>query len=415
MVKRRKQKGKSLKARQLFRKQREMNVQAFDSTISHEGALFRFLYAQRTFRNWVDKKKKLRGPDAHRIAEIREVADLLDEARVIEVEDDFISHCTQFANKELGALKDAFEVYEHPRGQDFHDMTQDYVDTWTRSRAVPYPSRLPFPVTYFAFEGIRTMLESTYTRVLQDANMSNPGLVGFLLSPDRCYSFICGRFREKSLATMIPVREFDDTRWVDAFGQLQKQYWYYPRGLLPILAPYLVNWVFDHKTILDTPYGTQSMMAQAPASLQIQRRIPPAYYIVYMDDKVHVEEWWQRQQKKFAGKIRQSPGHRYDVRAHDRVKVLRGPLPLDDALREKLEKPRKVSGRKYRVFTETQPDADLAAILFKRGVRHKRSDEWMAILIIPIEHRVQGPLDKPYVPSVRKSRKHKKYTDREEL
>lgn len=406
MAKRRKaKKGKSLRARKLFRRQHGLNIMEFDPSISHEGALFRFFHARNMFRRWLDDEK-LTGKESHRIPYIQQATDMLEDARIIEVEHGFIEVCIQRIRTEL------LNILKQVNPPDAPDPV---VLRYVRQQLPDFPVRLPFPTTYFAFEGMIKVVPSSYGKELEEANLREAVMSGFVISANRCFSFLYGPLKGINYTSMIPVLEYDDTRWKDERGQLRKDYWYHPTAWLPILAPRLVDWVFDHKTVLDTPYNPQTTAPKVMQDLQMHRQVPPPYYVVYMDDKVHIDQWWHKKERQRAGKIRQSPGHRYDVRAHDRVKVLRGPLPLGEKLRKKLEKPRKVSGRGYRVFTETQPDADLAAILFKRGVRRKRPDEWMAVLVIPIDHRVQGPLDKPYVPSVRKSHKHKKDTDQEEL
>jgi hypothetical protein len=90
------------------------------------------------------------------------------------------------------------------------------------------------------------------------------------------------------------------------------------------------------------------------------------------------------------------------------VYVKRGPLPLSDEDRLFLEEPRKVSGEKYKIFEHTEPTGTLSAALWKRGVRRKRSDEWMAIMVTRVKDHRRGPDDAPYIPSTRKSEKHDK-------
>jgi hypothetical protein len=88
--------------------------------------------------------------------------------------------------------------------------------------------------------------------------------------------------------------------------------------------------------------------------------------------------------------------HRWDVRAHERVRIRRGPLPLAADVRMDLHR------KGYRIFEGGELDAETRAKIEKRRVRGKSSDEWVAVLSSWVDEHVKGPESAPYVPGVRK-------------
>jgi hypothetical protein len=446
----------------------EEPIEHFDTSESHEGNIFRFLFAQRTYTKWVNKL-----PDGRDREKMRLVSGLFEEARVFEVPvemfytmwryfggmnttsmvecltheglivpDDIIEFCkergvTYMSPGQIVQAADAKYEKEHGRGiLADHKVT---LDAYFSDIAPSVPSRLPFPVCYFGFEGpvprrtdehfelIGQVLQNVHADDLEHANMVGiPQLMGYLVSHEYCFSLLYSEFGGRGIPkrathsyTLIPVLEYEGvrqmpTKWAK---RLKKGIWRRARALMPWIVDALVAWVHDHKTITDSQYNPVQYrrdLASAAQNLHIRKPIPPPYYVVYLQDTVEVDAWNKKRQAR-AGRIRRPPGHRYDVRSHDPIRVLRGPLPLKDKVRKKLEKHRKGAGRGYYIFTDTQPDGKIADLLFKRGVRRKKPHEWMAVLITPIADRIQGPLDAPYVPSVRKSRKHAKEDDHDEI
>ena len=63
--------------------------------------------------------------------------------------------------------------------------------------------------------------------------------------------------------------------------------------------------------------------------------------------------------------------------------------------------------RKYVVFTDTKPYGEWAEAIKKRGARPKGPDEWIAILKWRRRDTVVRPDLPRYIPSVRRSEKHK--------
>jgi len=94
--------------------------------------------------------------------------------------------------------------------------------------------------------------------------------------------------------------------------------------------------------------------------------------------------------------------HQWQVTGHDRIRVKRGPLPLDEKTRAGLLKPRG-NGARYQIYEEMHPSDELAKQLWRRGVKPKGDNEWMAVLVSRVQDYVKGPVDAPFIPSTRRS------------
>jgi hypothetical protein len=183
----------------------------------------------------------------------------------------------------------------------------------------------------------------------------------------------------------------------------------YPLTGTNTIVPHIVQWLNDHKTVLETKHGKQAhrrIVQSFRKKNTIRGRVmPPPYYTVVMRDQV-IQEVTRKVKKEADFRILQA--YQYDVRAHDRIRVRRGPLPLGEDTRAWLEKPRVASKKKYHIFETMEPTGSLASALWKRGVRRKRPDEWMAVLVTRVADHTRGPDDAPYIPSTRRSENHDK-------
>lgn len=388
-------------------------------------AVSRFLQIRKMYQTWLHK---LPQEDEH-YRMIERVVDLLNEARIILLPEGFLKllwgETLQYFNE--GILEAAREV----TGDAYPDWNRLVETRFIYGKGIPtevwhevlqrtirpFPDRLPFPSTYIALdkpgppildENTQTALYGLYKNDLTEANAKLPAqFFGAVLGAEECYCFLHARFaKDPKLATTVPICEYDATRWKTSSGKLQKGFWYHPLSGFARALPLIIDWVFDHKSILDTPYQAPQAR-QKSISISIPKKLPEPYYVVYMDDVVKVKNWLDTRSKHpKTGKVHLSPQHRFDVREHDRIRVLRGPLPLDPKIRRRLEAVRPVSGRSYHIYTERQPDGLIAEVLFKRGIKRKEPDEWMAVLVTPIHHHIKGPTEGPYVPSVRKARQH---------
>jgi len=132
---------------------------------------------------------------------------------------------------------------------------------------------------------------------------------------------------------------------------------------------------------------------QAKEKLGIKKPLPPPYYTIVIRDKI-IEE-----KVRGLGKGPGSPlSYRHDVRAHESVRIARGDLPLDEKLRKKL-----AVNPNRRIYTTEPLSAEDASRLAKRGVRPKRHDEWLSILVAQVTAHISPSDTKlPYIPGVRK-------------
>lgn len=174
--------------------------------------------------------------------------------------------------------------------------------------------------------------------------------------------------------------------------------WDQPLTFLPWILPSLIDWINDHKQVVEDKtslFSYRSHYKSQAKKMGIKAPLPPPYYTIYLKD-VRVEESTRETfQRRFRKVIDWQ--HRWQVRGHDCIRVRRGPLPLDPKLEAKLKK------RKYRIYTLDKPDFDVYHALSVRGVQPKRTDEWLAVLNYWRDPFVKGPPDKPLIPGVRKS------------
>jgi hypothetical protein len=90
-------------------------------------------------------------------------------------------------------------------------------------------------------------------------------------------------------------------------------------------------------------------------------------------------------------------GFRHRREGHERCRIKRGPLPLPLDLVSDLEM------RGYVVYTaaRTEECEDTSRRLERRGVEHKKPDEWLAIRTTEIKAQMIGDSSLPFIPSLR--------------
>lgn len=168
--------------------------------------------------------------------------------------------------------------------------------------------------------------------------------------------------------------------------------------MTPSIFSVLIDYINEHRSIVieKRPNMNDRYAFKRSAKRQRSKLLPKPYYIVPLKTKVFDE----RLAKSFNRTVgrRVVPGHRFDVRAHERVRLQRGELPLDHKDEEKLRK------RGYRIYK--RPDSiqgEDARRLMERKVPALRTGEWIAILVSWVDAYVKGPDDAPYVPAVRQA------------
>lgn len=190
--------------------------------------------------------------------------------------------------------------------------------------------------------------------------------------------------------------------WAEAW-QLIPQYqggrWLEPYGAL---APWVMSAISaviqDHRTVVleHEKTGMSYKKACAAAKKKVKWPFKPKpFYRIQMKQRV---EWERRVRQQFAKPIEIERQHRWDVREHERVRVRRGPLPLNEKTKKDLLRQRRVSRRCYKIYIDEPLDDGDAHRLSLRGFpRFKQGEEWLAILVTTVGEHVKGPADKPYI------------------
>ncbi len=128
--------------------------------------------------------------------------------------------------------------------------------------------------------------------------------------------------------------------------------------------------------------GSKMKARESPPSfypIVINPENPKAYYAHYVRALIPKEIFYT---------------HRWDVIGHERLKLHRGPLPLDPLVEEKLKK------QEYRICLTALSEED-SIRLKRRNIEPQAPGEWIALKVIDVTPHVRGPEDKPYVPAMR--------------
>lgn len=173
--------------------------------------------------------------------------------------------------------------------------------------------------------------------------------------------------------------------------------WFCPLSMNPWMISSLVFMINDYKTlVLQRPsLGDRNKVKRHGKKRGYKRLIPPMYYGVMLRDNVVFTRAVQSQFSE--EEIRRCyQDFRSDVRGHERCRIRRGLMPLDDMTREKLR------ARGYTLY-EHQMDLhdDDAKRLRERGQPPKQRGEWVAIKTSWVDSYIKGPEDAPYRPAIR--------------
>lgn len=288
-----------------------------------------------------------------------------------------------------------------PRDHLIKQMPHYWESVSTAGRKVPFPSKFSFPYMWLALDRPLQLRDNQREFFFCDEwPMAN--LVGFLVSD------------QGFLWTVIIVAN-NDNLILDDLGRVSganvnlhclTEYdcdagWYGPMTLTPWVAPALIEWINDHKVVTVEKVGGlhyRRLFRQSAKKRKYKMRVPPPYYAVTMRDEV-VEA---AARERFASKKRREYQHQWQVTGHDRIRIKRGPLPLDDKTRAELLKPR-AKGARYQIYEYGHPADELAQQLWRRGVKPKGDREWLAVLVSRVDDYVKGPVDAPFIPSTRRS------------
>lgn len=284
--------------------------------------------------------------------------------------------------------------YEWVNPKHHRDIPPEEVDAvaafvQNEGRKVPFPDKLPFPRMFFGY-GPGLAVSASVLRLkapshLRDKIMEG-FLVGHLVTDD---GWVFGFYRALTLEGQGIF--IDDLR--TSSGWVHSSY-----NLDPWILTQLINIINEHRTfLLETPMQTGLRRRYKDGRKQMGLKqdhwayVPPPYYKLSLKSQLIRERV-----RKNLGHPRVPPAYRTDVRAHERCRVMRGKLPLDPILREKLGQ------RGYKIFTINPLDEETLRRLQQRGHAFKRSDEWLAILTTWIDnHYTNNDPKLPYVPACR--------------
>jgi hypothetical protein len=396
------------------RRLRIMRGEGPTATEIHEGIVSRYLMIRGFCRQLADDKKE---DVAYGTA--------LKEAVIYEVPEELFKSIYRAADyytaTEVAGLP-WYDVDAHPNDPPEHvkDQMPHYWSTLeTEGKKVPFPDKLPFDYCYFGFHQppvLTAQQKVTYdVAVAPDVPAPYAIRVGLLVSREgNVWTLLLG---SDSAALIGDYRDIDYPNGevgftFSAYPERLNGEWTHPLTLAPWFTNALAEWVNDHKVVsveeVPRTLGFKRMCERVNKKrAKVARPIPPHYYAVTMRDKLIMEEDLERRFPKRRSSIDWQ--HQWLVTGHDRIRVKRGPLPLDPKVERGLLK-RRPSGACYQIYRDSHPQGELAKELWRRGVKPKDEDEWMAILVSRIGDYVKGPEGKPLIPSTRRSGRNRPFT-----
>ena len=281
------------------------------------------------------------------------------------------------------------------------DIPDDEIETWTRAMreaaaAQPIPEHLPFDTTLLVYGAGAPLSEGDALALVgpEAEKYDQLRLLADLVCSDGVvWQFCLG---------------IDDEGNIGFFGQMLRDKngeggWQSGLSLTPWILPGVIDLINSFKKLVhETPRSLgfrkkwEKYQKQAiKLGRGLLHSIPPPFYRVELHQEL-VEDRVREREKEMAHKHRTwQLQHRCDVRAHERIRVARGKLPIDPEIEQDLLE------RKYKLFTHNALDLDTARLLMERHERPKSHDEWLAIKVSWIKSHQRGPEDAPYVPALR--------------
>lgn len=286
-------------------------------------------------------------------------------------------------------------------------------DTW------PFPEKLPFEICYLGFgDGMPLNESQAFLRMTADQmvrQISPPALVGYLLTSDGlCVEFLrtleraddgeetVGYYFNPKHASRAFVQATLGFTPPEPEGRLTLTSWEASYDLSPWIVQGLIGSINWHNTlVVEGKNRLKRVVGPGKGGI---RHIPPPYYVVTIrsqtvrDDVVNV---WNA----FKGKKKKELHYQHDRRAHYRLHVYRGKLPLSDKARKDFEQRKKKCKGDFQIWEARRPTEEVARCLAERGHAPKGSGEWMVTILTWIEDMLipANPAPGiPYVPSIRK-------------
>jgi hypothetical protein len=266
------------------------------------------------------------------------------------------------------------------------------VEVWKSGQALPFPDPLPFDACFFAFPFL-SLTASQWSMRITDETSERLGLdhVRFL-------GLLCAVEGETPVAyAALGLRGSNINGEAVTIVGVYNGDWYAPHALDPWVLPAIVRYVNAHKVVVEEQsvgLGTKMIWKKArKKNRALPLPLPKPFYLLHLRDEL-VDSAMGRRETPAATPPR-SPGHRYDVRGHEVVRVARGKLPIDPKLAHKLKQ------RGYNLYDLGPIGTADADRVFKRRVAPRRPDEWIAVLTHWRDAHVRGPETAPYIPAVR--------------
>lgn len=273
---------------------------------------------------------------------------------------------------------------------------------------LPFPDQLPFPNIFIGFgtrmeftgnEPVRESIANRFKAPGSLAGMDTEnvlamlgpgvviGAVGFVVGRlgDEPCAFACLQARggrlKKPVILIHPV--------YDAEG------WFQTLSYDPWLVNILVTYINSHKTYVTTRTASGNIKfdrSKAQKALKHTLPLPEPFYVVHVEDKTV-----DRTVKRLVAHRTVEWTHRWDVRGHEVIRIVKGAKPVSAKVRASLEK------RGYTVHERldtSHPDwKDLDTRRVNLG-----PNEWVAVLRSWRKAHMKGPEDRPYVPAARITR-----------
>jgi hypothetical protein len=275
------------------------------------------------------------------------------------------------------------------------------------AKLVPFPEALPFDRVFIGFGSGSPLSTLQFAqrlgldtdRVRQDFEGGAARLLGFIVdrvagtissfvAVDRVAgtisSFVAATPRGGSSAIATTLIYYDH-HWVLGFS----------------LDCWLVSALFDliasfRTFVIEKPMGFDLRRRFNPrGKVSFDRPIPRPYYAIRLRQKIIRDAWKNTRPSRYTFHYK----HRFDVRAHERVYIHRGPLPMAEKERKLL-----TADARRRIYEHRQPSDEDAALLHVRGIAPKSAGEWLAVLSVPVKSQIRpANPELPYVPAVRKT------------
>jgi len=302
--------------------------------------------------------------------------------------EEFFNYCVKVAR-----VDPKIPITDHTAKQ--RKRVMDVIGTGVHA---PFPEKLPFKSCFFAYgRGVRDANADLLEEDLRKKEPNAPPSVGKLYGHLVTDTGLVVNFRHIERGAngqegLVFVFDRDPT-------SIKGQCWDRVHTLSPWIINALVSYVNEHKKLVEAGpngFGYKSLVKKLAKGLAMTPPVPRPFYVVYLKDEVIREH---ARQRTVAIKREIDWQHRWNVRGHDCIRYTRGPLPIDSETEAALLK------RRYKIFTDTQPDSQTFMALAKRGIPPKAEDEWLAVLSVWRESFVKGPSDKPLIESVRRSTK----------